>query len=937
MHLSWIRTVALATCLAAAQHLLAVATWERWETSLTASKSYTNPYADTTVAVTFTQGSTSFSTYAFWDGGSTWRIRCAFPTSGTWTWTTTATDTADTGLHNKSGSVSITTYSGTNPLFKNGFLKVSSDKRYLVHANNTPFLWNGDTAWRAPQAATLAEWKTYVDNRVDHKVNVIQISPYVNWDSTVAQDTSGNNPWTTAHTRINPAYWQGLDAKINYANDKGVLVVLIGLPGGEDFITSGTTSATDRQRFARQFVGRYYGNHVIFSPDFDKNYASHFNDMGTKVREATSRHLISQHPNTPSISTSPDTNSTANSFYTQTYLDFSMNQSGHHSGAINNVAKAARVWNLALYNKSADPKKPVINVEAYYEGDPSATSSAYKGTAANVRLGAYYSWLSGSLGFTNGVLGLWNWGKVSGGISVNPTTAMARTSTDHLEYLVELLSPLEWWKLIPAHDLIGNQSTTESTKMVLAKASDGSFAMAYLPNNTSIQVALGSFPGSLKSRWFNPTTGTFSAGESGIANSGSKTFTRPTSGSTDWVLLLERETGTPVNQAPTANAGADQAVTDSDNSGSESVTLSGTASSDSDGTISSYAWSWSGGTATGATANVSLPVGSTTVTLTVTDDDGASATDSVVVTVSAGGTSGTAIVIDNSDSRFAYSAGWWSLNLSGASADTVHTVGSSAASSATLSPGLTGAHTVEVFQPAWTRSSPEVTVTVNHVDGTNSFKFSQAANPGVWVKLGTAALTLDTASTVVFSGLAAQDADTTEERVLVDAVRLTPTGTPGGGGPTGPWFESEDYDASSSVQPWSVVNDTGASGGAYLVVPEGSTPSVIGGAPSSGYLDYSFELEASGPVYIALKLYETSASSNGSDSLYIDILEDSLPATEWSTGFNTLDTWFWANWTTGKPTSLSAGTYTLRISYREDGFRLDRIGISSSPLNTTGQ
>ncbi|MBN2376896.1 MAG: hypothetical protein JXD22_10870, partial [Sedimentisphaerales bacterium] len=92
---------------------------------------------------------------------------------------------------------------------------------------------------------------------------------------------------------------------------------------------------------------------------------------------------------------------------------------------------------------------------------------------------------------------------------------------------------------------------------------------------------------------------------------------------------------TPANQAPIANAGRDQTVTDSDSNGSEQVTLDGSGSSDSDGPIQSHIWSESGAQiATGANPNVTLATGIHTITLTVTDDDGASDTDTVIITVS---------------------------------------------------------------------------------------------------------------------------------------------------------------------------------------------------------------------------------------------------------------------------------------------------------------
>lgn len=87
------------------------------------------------------------------------------------------------------------------------------------------------------------------------------------------------------------------------------------------------------------------------------------------------------------------------------------------------------------------------------------------------------------------------------------------------------------------------------------------------------------------------------------------------------------------NQAPTADAGSDVTVQDSDNSGSENVTLQG-AGSDDDGSIASYVWT-RGGTEVGSGASLSilLDVGSHELVLTVTDNGGLSSSDTVVVNV----------------------------------------------------------------------------------------------------------------------------------------------------------------------------------------------------------------------------------------------------------------------------------------------------------------
>jgi outer membrane autotransporter protein len=91
--------------------------------------------------------------------------------------------------------------------------------------------------------------------------------------------------------------------------------------------------------------------------------------------------------------------------------------------------------------------------------------------------------------------------------------------------------------------------------------------------------------------------------------------------------------------APTANAGPDRDIADSDGQPGESVTLDGSGSTDTDGTIASYEWSRVTGSetsevlGTGQTLTVTLPDGQNDIILVVTDNAGNSSTDSAVITV----------------------------------------------------------------------------------------------------------------------------------------------------------------------------------------------------------------------------------------------------------------------------------------------------------------
>lgn len=90
--------------------------------------------------------------------------------------------------------------------------------------------------------------------------------------------------------------------------------------------------------------------------------------------------------------------------------------------------------------------------------------------------------------------------------------------------------------------------------------------------------------------------------------------------------------GAAENRPPIADAGPDEVVECTSQAGRQ-VTLNGSDSFDPDGDALTFTWTGPFGTVTGRTPTVTLPDGTSTVTLTVTDELGASASDTVVISV----------------------------------------------------------------------------------------------------------------------------------------------------------------------------------------------------------------------------------------------------------------------------------------------------------------
>ncbi len=510
-------------------------TWERWEHALTSTSAYANPYTEATLRVIYAgPAGETLRACGFWDGGDTFRIRCAFPTPGTWQWETECSDPANTGLHKQRGTVEVSPYEGDGPLYRHGLLKVSDNRRHLVYGDGTPFLWIGDTAWAVPQRASDEEWEAYIADRAAKHFTLIQVAPAPQWAGT--SDRRGERPFTDkACSQWNPAYWQSFEQKVQRANEAGLIVLLVGLMEPVHRYPESDKACL----FARNIIARLFGNFVIFSPSFDSEFMPLANDVGLAARDATTVHLITQHPGTPWNQPTP---TFSDKYYDEPYLDIAAVQTGHNGGHLDWCAHHAIEWVLHLYRH--EPHKPVINLEAMYDAQG---GNGWR--AVDARSLAWRSWLSGAMGYTYGAGdvppkvpqgsgAVWKW-------VTDPEKydywekALQWDSAFQMQYLHDFLAAIEWWRLEPAHELIRNQPDDVTRRMVLARSAAGDLAVAYLPGNDVIEVDMSFFPAPLVARWFDPVSGRYTSMTRSIANRSTHRFTPRAEG--DWVLLLQRQ------------------------------------------------------------------------------------------------------------------------------------------------------------------------------------------------------------------------------------------------------------------------------------------------------------------------------------------------------------------------------------------------------------
>src|ERR1035437_3368794 len=203
------------------------------ELSFTARGAYVDAFNEVVLDAIFTDPSGDVRRVpAFWAGGRIWKVRYASPLAGEHPYRTVCSSTTDAGLHDMTGAVTVTPYRGKNPLYVHGPVQIAADKRHFEHADGTPFFWLGDTWWMGltKRLTWPKGFQTLTRDRVKKGFTVVQIVSGL-YPDMPAFDKRGANeagfPWEKDYGRINPAYFDMADRRIQHLVESGLAPCIV--------------------------------------------------------------------------------------------------------------------------------------------------------------------------------------------------------------------------------------------------------------------------------------------------------------------------------------------------------------------------------------------------------------------------------------------------------------------------------------------------------------------------------------------------------------------------------------------------------------------------------------------------------------------------------------------------------------------------------------
>lgn len=508
-----------------------------------------DPYRDIDLDAAFTGPAGQFVIPAYWAGDNVWKVRFSGPTPGTYRFETRCSNTRDSGLHGRTGTIEVLPYTGSNPLSRHGRLRVAESRRHFIHADGMPFFWLGDTWWMG--LTTRLDWppgfQALTADRVGKGFNVIQIiaGPYPDMD---AWDPRGRNeagfPFTEGFESINPAYYDHADLKIAHLAGSGLVPCIVGMWG----YYLPQLGLERVKRFWRYLVARYGAYPVVWciageatmpyylSETKDEDKAAQkrgWTEVMRYVREIDGYHnLISIHPTQFGREQVEDPG----------LMDFEMLQTGH--GDLESVGNTEET---VLEAVRREPMMPVVNSEVNYEG---ILGRAWQNVQ---RLCLYKSILNGTAGHTYGANGIWQLNEHGRPYGPSPhgrswgstpwTEASQLPGSRQMGHGRRFIERFEWWRLSRHPEWLDPQPKPGDPYGLVCTGIPGDVGILYVPLLWNPPTISG-FPagGNYSAYYYDPRSGAEIDLGAVIPDADGRWSPPLPPEVSDWLIVLRRQT-----------------------------------------------------------------------------------------------------------------------------------------------------------------------------------------------------------------------------------------------------------------------------------------------------------------------------------------------------------------------------------------------------------
>ena len=550
------------------------------EWSFTSSRTYADPFNDTQVnMVVTTPDGSKLRVPAFWSGKLTWRVRYSSPQVGVHHWKLECADKTNPDLNGVEGAVTLAPYTGDEPLYRHGFIRVAPDHRHLVYGDGTPFFWLGDTWWMGlcNRLSWPDDFQKLTADRKAKGFNVIQIVAGLYPDMFPFDPRGANEagyPWEPNYTRIHPEYFDAADKRLEYLTEQGFTPCIVGAWG----YFMPWMGVEKMQQHWRYLIARYGAMPVVWCaageanlpwylakgfPYDDRAQVKQWTQVMRYIRETDPYHrLLTVHP------TGIGRLSSRNATDDVSLLDFDMLQTPH--GQRNAVAPTLKT----VQQSYADtPVMPVINGEAAYEMLSDTLPTQW------TRQMFWLCMTNGAAGHTYGANGIWQVNRRGKPHGPSPhhkpgstgygviawDDAMNLPGSTQVALGKKLFEQFDWQTFQPHPDWA---SYAPESPVPKPRPNYGPFAtgsetvrLIYVPEQYPVQV-MSLQPGhTYRARIFNPVSGkTTDLGKIALNRDESAWTAQPPAqtDAADWVVIIQRDRSIPLNPGQDTWIRADQ-------------------------------------------------------------------------------------------------------------------------------------------------------------------------------------------------------------------------------------------------------------------------------------------------------------------------------------------------------------------------------------------